>query len=214
MSTWMVVEDEPNIYDLLITMFQMWGIDGKAFNDGEPAQAWIEDVDAGRYRGELPELAVLDIRLPGSISGPMVGERLRRSPFLRDIAVVLITAYTLGRDEEIAIIQRADADRLIYKPLPGFADFRTILETTLSERRARKGAPNPLPPADRVIRASAGTLAGVSRGLARPVVTTNRPRPIIGQAPRPLSQPPAADETHPTPPGLPVRPDRPDDETH
>ena len=39
LSTWMVVEDEPNIYDLLITMCQMWGIDGKAFNDGEPAQA-------------------------------------------------------------------------------------------------------------------------------------------------------------------------------
>lgn len=204
----MVVEDEPNIYDLLITMFQMWGIDGKAFSEGEPAQAWIDDVDAGRYKGELPELAVLDIRLPGSVSGPMVGERLRRSPLLRDIAIVLITAYSLGRDEEIAIIQSADADRLIYKPLPGFADFRAILENTLRERRARAGAPNPMPPVERVIRTSAQTLAGAGRGVFRPVVNMNGPRPVSAPPPPTVLQPPAAaDETHPAPPGAPPRPD-------
>jgi len=147
----MVVEDEPNIYELLMTMFQMWGIDGKAFIDGESALAWIEDVDAGRYKGELPELALLDIRLPGSISGPLVGERLRRSPQLKSIAIVLATAYTMSCTEEIAVIERADADRLVYKPLPGFAEFRLILETVLAERRVR-GSAVPVPPPDRIIR--------------------------------------------------------------
>ena len=27
----------------------------------------------------MPELALLDIRLPGNVSGPMVGERIRKS---------------------------------------------------------------------------------------------------------------------------------------
>ena len=78
LPTWMVVEDEPDIYDVLLAMFEIWGIDGVAFVDGAEAVAWIESVDQGRVRGELPELAILDIRLP-EISGPEVSARLRRS---------------------------------------------------------------------------------------------------------------------------------------
>ncbi|HVO68978.1 MAG TPA: response regulator, partial [Aggregatilineaceae bacterium] len=90
MPTWMVVEDEPDIYDVLLAMFEIWGIEGVAFVDGAEAVAWILDVDQGRVRGELPELAILDIRLP-EISGPAVGARLRQSPVLGNIAIVLIT---------------------------------------------------------------------------------------------------------------------------
>lgn len=204
-------------------MFQMWGIDGKAFTDGETAMAWIEDVDAGRYKGELPELALLDIRLPGSISGPMVGERLRRSPLLGEITIVLTTAYTMGRGEEIAVILRADADKLVYKPLPGFADFRAILESTLSERRARADAPNTMLPSDRIIRASTRTPVSVGRSGVRTVFTTG-PRPAAPPpAPRPAAPPsssappdapapPTAADTRPTPP-LPGSPPRPEDKS-
>ena len=86
----MVVEDEPDIYDVLLAMFEIWGIEGVAFVDGAEAVAWIENVDQGRVRGELPELAILDIRLP-EISGPEVGQRLRASSILGDMAIVLIT---------------------------------------------------------------------------------------------------------------------------
>src|SRR5690606_39918312 len=92
----MVVEDEPDIYEVLLAMFEMWGIEGVAFVDGEEAVAWIDEVDRGEFEGELPELALLDIRLPGSISGPMVGERLRKSPILQHSAIVLSTAYRLS----------------------------------------------------------------------------------------------------------------------
>ncbi len=63
--------------------------------------SWIENVDQGRVRGELPELAILDIRLP-EVSGPEVGHRLRQSPMLGDMAIVLITAYRLSPEEEEA----------------------------------------------------------------------------------------------------------------
>lgn len=135
MSTWMVVEDEPDIYEVLMAMFGIWGIDGVAFVDGEEAIAWIEDVDNGRFQGELPELALLDIRLPGEIQGPMVGERLRKSPHLNQIAIVFATAYKLTPDEEKAIMAQAGADKLIYKPLPKFAELQKLLEDTITARR-------------------------------------------------------------------------------
>ncbi|NWG17092.1 MAG: response regulator [Chloroflexi bacterium] len=137
MSTWMVVEDEPDIYEVLLAMFEMWGIEGVAFVDGEEAVSWIEDVNHGRFQGELPELALLDIRLPGSISGPMVGEKLRESPPLKHIAIVLSTAYRLTPDEEKQVIQQAGADKLMYKPLPRFNELQQVLETVIAQRRAK-----------------------------------------------------------------------------
>jgi CheY-like chemotaxis protein len=140
----MVVEDEPDIYEVLLAMFEMWGIEGVAFVDGEEAAAWIEDVNAGRFQGELPELALLDIRLPGKISGPEVGERLRKSPVLGQIAIVLSTAYRLSADEERRVIQQADADKLMYKPLPRFTELQQVLEEVIAQRRA-KTPPNTQP---------------------------------------------------------------------
>ena len=88
----MVVEDEPDIYDVLLAMFELWGIEGVAFVDGGEAISWIDAVDEGRVHGDLPELAILDIRLPEA-SGPEVGNRIRKSTKLQNIAIVLITAY-------------------------------------------------------------------------------------------------------------------------
>jgi len=139
----MVVEDEPDIYELLLAMFEMWGIEGVAFVDGEEAITWIDEADKGTP-GELPELALLDIRLPGNVSGPMVGERIRKSKGLSRMAIVLITAYKLTVDEEANFIKQAGADRLLYKPLPKFNELKKILEEVLSERRVEK---KPAPPA-------------------------------------------------------------------
>lgn len=136
MSTWMVVEDEPDIYEVLLAMFEMWGIEGVAFVDGEEAVAWIEDVDNGRFKGELPELALLDIRLPGEIDGIKVGERLRKSPILGQIAVVLTTAWKLQPEEQISAMTRTEADKWLPKPLPKFNELQAILEDVIAKRRS------------------------------------------------------------------------------
>jgi CheY-like chemotaxis protein len=143
----MIVEDEPSIYDMLMAMFQMWGIDGAAFVNGEEAMAWIEDVDALRFKGELPELALIDVRLPGALQGPAIGARLRRSPRLKDIAIVITSAYLLSVEEEQAAIREADADAYVRKPLPRLNEFKLILEKTLAERRARLPLPEAQPAA-------------------------------------------------------------------
>jgi CheY-like chemotaxis protein len=135
LPTWMVVEDEPDIYDVLLAMFELWGIEGVAFVDGPEALAWIDAVDEGRVRGDLPELAILDIRLPES-SGPEVGKRLRQSPILKNIAIILITAYRLSAEEEREAIEMAQADKLMYKPLPAMPELREVLDEMISKRKS------------------------------------------------------------------------------
>lgn len=139
----MVVEDEPDIYEVLLAMFEMWGIDGVAFVDGEEAVAWIDDVDHGRFQGELPELALLDIRLPGEINGIMVGERLRKSPILGDIAMVMTTAYKLPPEEQAQAMLKAGADKWLPKPLPKFTELQSILEQVIAERRSHSNGKVP-----------------------------------------------------------------------
>lgn len=145
MSAWMVVEDEPDIYELLLAMFEMWGIEGVAFVDGEEAVAWINDVDSGRIKGELPELALLDIRLPGKIQGPAVGERLRQSKPLGDVAIVLTTAYHLTAEEERDVVLKAGADKFVRKPLPKFFELKELLESVIANRRAPVPQPQATP---------------------------------------------------------------------
>lgn len=137
----MVVEDEPDIYDVLLAMFEIWGIEGVAFVDGAEAVAWIDDVDQGRVRGELPELAILDIRLP-EVSGPEVGSRLRQSPILGDTAIVLITAYRLSPEEETSVIKQAKADLLMYKPLPAMAELRLTMDEVIARHTRPKNSGN------------------------------------------------------------------------
>lgn len=136
----MVVEDEPDIYELLLAMFEMWGIDGVAFVDGEEAITWIEEADKDAP-ADLPELALLDIRLPGNVTGPMVGERIRKSHVLQNMAIVLITAFKLRDDEQKAVMKQAGADALLSKPLPNFAELKKILENTVAARREKAPAP-------------------------------------------------------------------------
>jgi len=139
LATWMVVDDEPDIYDVLVTMFQLWGIDGVAFVDGAEAVQWVDSVDAGAYTGELPELAILDIRLP-SVEGHHVAARIRRSPKLGDMAIVLITAYRISPAQEKQIMLISQADLLLEKPLPTMSELRTQLDALIARRQALAAA--------------------------------------------------------------------------
>lgn len=139
MATWMVVDDEPDIYDVLVAMFSIWGIEGIAFVDGTEAVQWIEGVDNGTYTGELPEMAIIDIRLPG-IDGHYVAARIRRSPKLGNMAIVLITTYRISPAIEKQIMAIAQADAFIEKPLPGMAELRARLDAIIARRKA--AAPN------------------------------------------------------------------------
>jgi len=182
--TWMVVEDEPDIYDVLLAMFDLWGIEGVAFVDGAEAIAWIELVDQGRVHGDLPVLAIIDIRLP-EVSGPEVAARLRRSPVLGHIAIVLITAYHMSPEEEKEAIDLAQADLLMYKPLPAMAELRAQMDQVIAKR------PKP---------ATVGARAAVPE-LAPPVtatvVTAKSDQPRLSDSGKPGTTPPGLPDQKP-----------------
>jgi CheY-like chemotaxis protein len=132
MATWMVVEDEPDLYEMVLSLYELMGVQGEAFTDGEEAVSWIEAVESGDIRGELPELALVDIRLPGQVDGSDVSARLRKSPILGKMAVVLMTAYRLSASEEKKVFKHSGANLLIYKPLPHLDELRPMLENLLT----------------------------------------------------------------------------------
>lgn len=135
MTTWMLLEDEPDLFDMVLAMVGMLGIGGEGFCTGSEAVEWLEKIDRGDYKGELPELALLDIRMPDEINGAMVAARIRRSPLLRDIIVVLMTAYRLSAAEEHRLMQESGADLLIHKPLPSLDELTYILNGLMVGRK-------------------------------------------------------------------------------
>jgi DNA-binding response OmpR family regulator len=137
MGSWIVVEDEPDLYEMLMAMTEMIGIDGVAFTNGEDAVSWIEDVDSQRLKVDRPDLALVDIRLPGAVNGIELGARIRKSPALSGILVVLMTAYRLSPREERDLIRKAGADMLIHKPFPSVKKLSAMLQDHL----ARQGQP-------------------------------------------------------------------------
>jgi CheY-like chemotaxis protein len=134
MTTWIIVEDEPDVYEMLLALSEVMGNDGIAFIDGDEAIAWVDDVDKGQLGGEMPELALLDIRLPTDIDGADVGRRLRESHVLGDIAIILMTAYKLAPDERDELMKRSDADLFLQKPLPGFLELQTMFSDVIDQR--------------------------------------------------------------------------------
>jgi CheY-like chemotaxis protein len=146
MGRWMIVEDEPDLYDMLLAMTDVMGVDGLAFANGEDAVDWIEDVDSRSLSTDLPELALLDVRLPGDIKGPDVGARLRQSRILGEITIVLMTAYRVSPKDEKAMLKEAGAEMLIYKPLPRLSEFTALMKKATTKRKRRNTRRRKLPP--------------------------------------------------------------------
>ena len=137
MATWIVVEDDPDIHELLDVMFDLWGIDQLSFETGESAKSWIQSVDQKKYKGELPELALLDVRLPGEIDGIWIANRIRNSPLLKNMAIVLMTGNDISPPKGRHMRDEARADWVIAKPLPKFVELQRILNNVVSERQSR-----------------------------------------------------------------------------
>lgn len=135
MTTWMVVEDEPDLYEMVLAMYDTLGVEGVAFTTGEEALEWIEAVDNGQYAQEIPELALLDIRLPGKVDGSTVSARMRQSHMMNHTAIVLMTAYKLSAEEEAELVRFANADHLLYKPLPALDHLEKLLRELIAQRQ-------------------------------------------------------------------------------
>lgn len=129
-QTWLIVEDDPIIRAILTALITLWGIEGKVFKDGHEASRWLDQVEKGRELSHLPDIALLDIRLPGP-QGHQIGKRMRNLPATRHIPIVIMTAYQLGSEERNTIVEMVRPEHIISKPLPAPDDLRSLVETTI-----------------------------------------------------------------------------------
>lgn len=131
MPVWMIVEDEREIHEVMLDMFEVWGINGLSFTDAPEAIDWLNSVDEGCIERELPQLALIDIRLP-TLSGIEVAQRIRQSCVLGEIAIALMTAYYLSSQEEAEAMELTQANLLLYKPLLNMHELRQVLNDLLN----------------------------------------------------------------------------------
>ena len=140
MPTWLALEDDDDMPEMLIWMFMSMGVSGKAFQRGEDLLIWADNLEARHKDETLPELALLDIRLTGLISGIEVASRLRKNPLMKDMAIVMMTAYRLRREEAEELLALSGADKILYKPLPRKKELYTILKDVIRSRHLESEA--------------------------------------------------------------------------
>jgi CheY-like chemotaxis protein len=111
------VDDDPNWVDLLRVAFDRAGIPNpvQGVQDGPEAISYLsgEGRYADRAAHPLPELVLLDLRLPG-MHGFEVLQWIRRQPGLAELAVVVVTGMEAPGDAQRA--QELGATGFLAKP--------------------------------------------------------------------------------------------------
>ncbi len=127
MNPWLVVEDDDDIRNIVKILFTTWGHVPVEFRDGHRATKWLDEVDSGSFDGTLPDLALMDIRMPGP-RGNEIARRMRSMKQFRSIPIVLMTAFKLEPDELQRFIDQDGVDRIIHKPLPDLFELKQMLD--------------------------------------------------------------------------------------
>ncbi len=131
---WLIVEDEADIRNLVAMMCQVWGNVPMTYESGQKAWDWLDSVEAGTYTGDLPDFALMDIRMPGK-RGNEISARIRTLPSLEHIPIVLMTAFVMSEEEMNKMKSEFGVDDVINKPLPDFDRLRTILYTIIEKKQ-------------------------------------------------------------------------------
>jgi two-component system, OmpR family, alkaline phosphatase synthesis response regulator PhoP len=130
---WLIAEDEADIRMLVSTMTQVWGHTPMPFESGQKAWDFLESVERGEYTKPLPEFALMDIRMPG-YWGNEVAKKIRETTAVKDIPIVLMTAFVLSEEERRTMMTDYGVDQIINKPLPDFMELRRILEEVIARK--------------------------------------------------------------------------------
>jgi two-component system phosphate regulon response regulator PhoB len=101
----LIVEDEPDIADLIRFHCEREGLSAETIGAGKPA------VDA--IRKSPPDLVILDLMLP-DVGGVEICRRLKQWPETREVPVVMVTAK--GEESDIVTGLEIGADDYVVKP--------------------------------------------------------------------------------------------------
>ena len=86
-----VVEDEPDLVEVLVRRLEAEGFDVAACYDGEEALRLI--------RSEKPDLVLLDVMIP-KVDGYQVCRKLKSDAATRDIPVLILTVRAMDEDTQ------------------------------------------------------------------------------------------------------------------
>ncbi len=132
--TWLIAEDETDIRNLIALMCQAWGHDSLTFENGQRVWDWLDTVEKTEAP-KLPELILMDIRMPGK-RGNELAQRMRAISKLEQTPIVLMTAYSLSDHERSDMLAKDGVDHILNKPLPDFAELGTILHGIVNQKQA------------------------------------------------------------------------------
>jgi CheY-like chemotaxis protein len=102
----LIIEDEPDIVELIKTRVESVGYRTIAAYDG------VEGLEMAKK--ELPDLILLDILMP-KMDGITVAMRLKKMEETKHIPIIIVSV-TKGPDEE-GIAKKIGVDDYLYKPL-------------------------------------------------------------------------------------------------
>lgn len=135
MKPWLVIEDELDIRTIIKFLFTTWGHPPMEFKNGYEAFEWLDQVEAGTFAGALPELALMDIRMPGHF-GNVIARRMRAMEAFKRLPIVLMTAFTTTEAERQRMIDEDGVDLIISKPLPEMDRLKTLLDGVYASKNA------------------------------------------------------------------------------
>ena len=128
MLRWLIVEDDPTIREIVNLGCELMGHPSLSFANGKQTLAWMEGPIA---ESNIPDVALVDIRMPGGPDGHELAAHIRRHTLLSNIAIILMTAYELPGSQREEVMTVSGADLLLFKPLPAMEE---LAETAQYER--------------------------------------------------------------------------------
>jgi CheY-like chemotaxis protein len=134
MMTWLIAEDEADIRILISMMCQLWGHSTMVFDNGQQVWDWLDQLDQDTHEEALPDLLLMDIRMPGK-RGNELAQRMRQIPALQRRPIVLMTAYALSDGERQEMMANDGVDAILNKPLPDFEELQTLLHNIHQQKQ-------------------------------------------------------------------------------
>ena len=122
----LVVDDDPNSREIVQTYLESRGYSVRTAANGEAALAAVQ-------QGEMPELVLLDVMMPG-MDGWEVARTLKDHADYADIRVVMMTARSDFSDKQKGL--QAGADDYLVKPIQ-LEDLGNTVKRNLEVRSRR-----------------------------------------------------------------------------
>lgn len=113
----MLVEDAPDTRDLFKMVLEMSGHQVELAESGEACLKRLENI--------IPDVILMDISLPGKLSGLDVVEKLRADAIHNETPIIALTAHAMDSDRDRTLA--AGCDEHISKPVFDLETFAAVV---------------------------------------------------------------------------------------